>query len=173
VSTGGQLGNSYTAILRDLDAGIQQVVSDALLRAKTIEGFKQDIAITMLLWVYSQYPGVPTESIAQIFPGLSIEDHRTWRGYLAGYYKEVTDWLELQHLKKMPYADYLASDHWTRVRDAARDRAGYRCQVCNSSGDIHVHHRSYERRGEESDADLTVLCADCHKLFHDNSRVVR
>lgn len=77
----------------------------------------------------------------------------------------------LHELKTMPYVDYLRSDHWKRTRKDALERVNYRCQLCNKEGSLHVHHRTYERRGEERPEDLTVLCADCHKMFHDNRRL--
>lgn len=64
------------------------------------------------------------------------------------------------------YVDYLASPHWTVVRAIALYWAERRCQVCNDSRDIEVHHRTYERLGCERPADITVLCTTCHGLFH-------
>lgn len=64
------------------------------------------------------------------------------------------------------YLQYLQSDEWKARSDAAKARAGYRCQLCNSTAKIETHHRTYERLGHEDDADLIVLCDDCHKRFH-------
>jgi hypothetical protein len=48
---------------------------------------------------------------------------------------------------------------------------GHRCQVCNRGlGTLDVHHRTYERRGQELDEDLTVLCRACHGIFHEQRR---
>jgi hypothetical protein len=65
---------------------------------------------------------------------------------------------------------YLRSGHWQNVRTLALERAEHRCQVCNAAKHLDVHHRTYERLGEERDADLTVLCRKCHDLFHDSGR---
>jgi hypothetical protein len=70
-------------------------------------------------------------------------------------------------LRRMPYADYLRTDHWQFIRKAALRRAQYRCQVCYADGLLDVHHRTYENRGRESYADVTVLCRTCHSLFHE------
>lgn len=69
-------------------------------------------------------------------------------------------------LATMPYAEYLRTDHWNEVRSAARERANHRCQLCNRKGELHTHHRTYERRGSELPEDVIVLCKDCHSLFH-------
>lgn len=66
---------------------------------------------------------------------------------------------------------YLRSDHWRETRLGALERAEHRCQVCNSAKFLNVHHRTYERVGEERPADLTVLCRMCHKLFHERRKV--
>jgi hypothetical protein len=61
---------------------------------------------------------------------------------------------------------YLRSPHWRETRERALERAGHRCQVCNSEQRLDVHHRTYERIGAEEPGDLTVLCRRCHDLFH-------
>ena len=72
---------------------------------------------------------------------------------------------------QLPYSEYLKTEGWKVRRLKALDRAGHRCQVCNSAERPEVHHRTYERLGHERAADLVVLCRSCHKLFHDNSRL--
>jgi hypothetical protein len=70
-------------------------------------------------------------------------------------------------LKTMPYSEYLNTEVWDLTRRRALDYAGHKCQVCNRDDiTLNVHHRTYERRGEEYPQDLIVLCEDCHKLFH-------
>lgn len=74
--------------------------------------------------------------------------------------------LRIAILKVMPYRLYLVTEHWRATAKAAKERAGGKCQLCNSSRDIETHHRTYDRRGHEEEADLTVLCAECHGKFH-------
>ena len=76
-------------------------------------------------------------------------------------------------LRWMPYERYLKTFHWQETRASALDRAGNRCQVCNTTRGLHVHHRTYERRGAELPEDLIVLCRDCHSTFHKNGRLAR
>lgn len=72
----------------------------------------------------------------------------------------------VKRLREMPYQQYLQSAHWKQIRLQALDEAGHRCQLCNSPQQLNVHHRTYERRGEELLGDLTVLCRSCHSRFH-------
>lgn len=77
---------------------------------------------------------------------------------------------ERQHrddeLRTMPYKQYLLTSEWQERRKAALKRAGYSCQVCNRRRTLHVHHRTYERRGVELARDLIALCDECHALYH-------
>lgn len=72
----------------------------------------------------------------------------------------------VHELRTMPYLEYLQTPEWQERRKAALKRAGYSCQVCNRRRELHVHHRTYERRGEELARDLITLCDDCHALYH-------
>jgi hypothetical protein len=65
---------------------------------------------------------------------------------------------------------YLCSDHWRWKRRLALAAAEHRCQVCYGDKRLDVHHRTYERLGQERVSDLTVLCRECHDLFHGSGR---
>jgi 5-methylcytosine-specific restriction endonuclease McrA len=64
------------------------------------------------------------------------------------------------------YALYLESSRWAILRDEARERFDNRCAICYSEEEIEVHHRTYDRLGDEWVSDLVPLCADCHQKFH-------
>lgn len=82
-----------------------------------------------------------------------------------------------KELRNMPYEEYLKTPHWRGVRDAMIMLYGCRCQGhdCDMMGDsgyggaesmIHVHHLTYENRGNERYKDLTLLCDRCHRQAH-------
>lgn len=98
---------------------------------------------------------------------VSLEDIQT---LIDDYEQEGNDSYH-QRLRAMPYAEYLLTDHWQEQRQAALERANHRCQVCNATITLNVHHRTYERRGDELPEDLIVLCQGCHQLFHDNGKL--
>jgi hypothetical protein len=74
----------------------------------------------------------------------------------------------IAELRAMPYGEYLQTPEWRRVRDLALRRAGFRCELphCRSKVGLQVHHRDYDRIGEEVPEDLTVLCGVCHDGWH-------
>ncbi|MGI8406032.1 MAG: HNH endonuclease signature motif containing protein [Thermomicrobiales bacterium] len=81
--------------------------------------------------------------------------------------------LRIHELETMPYREYLLTPEWQARRQLHRQHAGERCQVCNSEQSLHVHHRTYANRGNERFSDLIVLCASCHKHFHETMGVPR
>ena len=67
------------------------------------------------------------------------------------------------------YNEYLKSSRWRNMRLAKFNEVGYRCEKCGCEGDamkIDVHHKTYERLGNERMSDLEVLCRYCHKVKH-------
>lgn len=73
----------------------------------------------------------------------------------------------LFQLRTMPYEEYLKTPEWAEKRKQALERDNYRCRTCNSAEHLHVHHRTYARRGNEDRGDLTTLCKSCHEHFHE------
>ena len=108
-----------------------------------------------------------------------FSERRVWRRLIPGLfygYVERLVCVEItlsQDLAAMPYDEYLKTDHWQKTSAAAKERAAHKCQVCNKYGNLHTHHRTYERRGKELPEDLIVLCATCHALFHENGKLAR
>jgi len=72
----------------------------------------------------------------------------------------------------MPYHEYIQTAEWRQKAELKKKSVNHCCQVCNSSDNLHVHHRTYENMGNERDNDLTVLCKDCHQLFHKHRTIV-
>jgi 5-methylcytosine-specific restriction endonuclease McrA len=77
-----------------------------------------------------------------------------------------------EELRTMDYREYLKTEEWAARRRIVLKRGEWRCQLCNSSRELHIHHRTYERRGNERLADLIVLCRVCHTLFHEHRKLV-
>lgn len=86
--------------------------------------------------------------------------------------KEV-EYIKTEPLEPKDYKRYIKSSAWRTKSNAAKKRAGYRCQFCNRHQrevTLHAHHRAYERLGREYQNDLTVFCEDCHNILEKHSR---
>lgn len=69
--------------------------------------------------------------------------------------------------------NYRDTVEWVEFRAEAIARADGRCQLCNSSENLQVHHRLYEENTPAAVSnviDLTVLCGRCHIYFHRGQR---
>lgn len=63
------------------------------------------------------------------------------------------------------YLDYLQSDRWAVVRNERLIKDNFRCAVCGSPEQLHVHHIFYPAEyGTETINDLITLCPICHGL---------
>jgi len=62
---------------------------------------------------------------------------------------------------------YFNSDAWKTLRRRIRKRDGNQCVLCGTSKkQLAVHHKTYERFGNEDEDDLVTLCKDCHTDVH-------
>jgi 5-methylcytosine-specific restriction endonuclease McrA len=69
--------------------------------------------------------------------------------------------------RSVDYYQYIQSPEWHERAEAAKQRAGFHCQLCNADDQttvLNVHHRTYERLGHEPEEDIIVLCRACHEL---------
>lgn len=70
------------------------------------------------------------------------------------------------------YNEYRRTEAWLERRQAAKARAGWRSQLCgDENAPLETHHNTYRRVGAELEGDLCVLCAPCHRAFHDRRRL--
>jgi restriction endonuclease Mrr len=82
--------------------------------------------------------------------------------------EEVSSAERLAQLRTMPTRKYLRTSEWRRTRAAALARANHCCSLDRThTGQLDVHHNTYERVGAELPADLVVLCHSCHELHHE------
>jgi len=74
-----------------------------------------------------------------------------------------------ERLREMPYQEFLGTIYWDIVRRYVLWKRKFICELCKSNGELNVHHKTYDHRGEEYLflEDLIVLCQPCHAKFHD------
>lgn len=66
----------------------------------------------------------------------------------------------------MTYSEYIQSVEWKRKRKWFLAFWNNRCSLCYEQGGLDVHHRTYERLGNELLSDCVVLCKSCHERHH-------
>lgn len=83
-------------------------------------------------------------------------------------FNAVGQFLELVRGQRLTvnYEAYIQSPQWRAKADACKERDGWQCRLCENTHDLHAHHRTYKRLGNERPEDLTTLCGRCHALFH-------
>lgn len=71
------------------------------------------------------------------------------------------------------YDLYLVSDKWKAIRKNAIESSNRKCINCGSKIYLQVHHKTYDRLGNEDLNDLAVLCKECHVLAHTRGAKVK
>jgi hypothetical protein len=65
------------------------------------------------------------------------------------------------------YEDYIKSPEWAEKRKIVMQMWCNRCALCNiGATPLDLHHRTYDRVGNELVTDLVPLCRNCHAKFH-------
>jgi hypothetical protein len=70
------------------------------------------------------------------------------------------------------YNDHLNSEEWRELKREIIDERGAECERCGEEGVLYLHHKTYERLGEELPSDLELLCGDCHKIADEERAIV-
>ena len=79
------------------------------------------------------------------------------------------DWLRSKRFGGFPtYQEYLNSEHWQEVRKKALEHYRHACVLDRQhTAGLNVHHNNYDNLGNETMADVIVLCRDCHAKYHE------
>jgi hypothetical protein len=67
---------------------------------------------------------------------------------------------------KKRYLKYLDSKEWATIKIEMKLYKGNKCEICNSSKNLHVHHKNYKNLFKEEYSDLMLVCEVCHKKIH-------
>lgn len=122
---------------------------------------------------YATGTGVKGDVITLTFFGECGSEFELNYGSHKGY---TFVWKDVIKSCRVNYHAYIQSNEWKEKATAAKERAGWRCQVCNRSASeitLDAHHRTYENLGHEEPDDITVLCRNCHELFETHKRKER
>lgn len=73
---------------------------------------------------------------------------------------------QLARLGFATYDDFLSSPLWAATKwRYQHDKQRPQACICGAT-DVQLHHRTYERLGEERTTDLYPLCPTCHQILH-------
>lgn len=70
---------------------------------------------------------------------------------------------------KMHYDEFLQDPRWKAFRQFVFSVRGRKCERCQSSGNLQVHHIKYKEGllpWEYTCNDVMVLCRGCHEKIH-------
>lgn len=69
-------------------------------------------------------------------------------------------------MDKEIYRAYLRTPQWQAIRIEVIGVRGGKCERCDSTHRLQVHHKTYKNLGNESLSELELLCSVCHKAHH-------
>jgi len=73
--------------------------------------------------------------------------------------------------RRKEYEAYLNSPKWINFRNKIKFARGNKCELCpKTGGNLHGHHLTYERFGNELESDIQILCKKCHFEIHDKEK---
>jgi 5-methylcytosine-specific restriction endonuclease McrA len=64
------------------------------------------------------------------------------------------------------YEKYIHSTQWKLMREWLFHFRGKKCEQCNKTNNLNVHHLTYDHLYHEKPTDLIILCRECHKKAH-------
>ncbi|SFE68105.1 virus viroplasmin [Paenibacillus algorifonticola] len=65
------------------------------------------------------------------------------------------------------YNAYLKTEHWEKIKTFYFVFNSKSCRLCRSKRILNLHHKTYERIGNEKIRDLVCLCQQCHHKLHE------
>lgn len=107
--------------------------------------------------------------------GIYLNPVRTWKVGVPNWKKikdlktfEYDKFTLAQFIKSMDYKEFLQTPYWKAIAERVKYKAKNKCQLCNGTEDLNVHHRSYENHGDELNhmEDLICICQSCHQKHH-------
>lgn len=146
------------------------------VKAMTKDGVKDDWVVADDWELGQDGDWVKPSELAWLEDGPIVPELKLGGGIAVRALNRIADALfhdRSRELATMPYREYLQTPEWQARRLRALERAGHRCQVCNDGKQLNVHHRTYERRGNERDEDLFTLCRGCHSIFHREGKLAK
>lgn len=68
---------------------------------------------------------------------------------------------------RVDHATYMKSPEWAALRRRYYSKYPAKCFCCSTTKNLNLHHKTYNRLGNERLSDLVPLCEPCHKAVHE------
>ena len=112
-----------------------------------------------------------TDLFIQLFlnKNKELRDDRTLNKRFYRMLRANVDWGEVRKfILDLDYKDFLQTPYWRIISDKVKQKAKYRCMICNSNKNLSTHHRCYTHHGDEIHhlEDLICICQECHNKHH-------
>lgn len=142
----------------------------ALVRFSLFEEFELD-PITGSCKTATVYPfEANRQRIDQVMNEASSRFYRELFAIGSEWSKHRPQLIISHHDYRQRYHQYLQSSEWKKKADVVRQKYCNTCQECgkrsSASRALDVHHKTYQRIGEEPLEDLVALCRACHDALH-------
>lgn len=112
----------------------------------------------------------------QHYIDIYLDPNNSWKEGIKPYQKRkdlqdtCVDWGKIKdYICEMDYHDFLQTPYWKGIAENVKRFHDYRCQLCDGTEGLSVHHKNYDIHGDEIHhmKDLVCLCKDCHEKFHE------
>lgn len=75
---------------------------------------------------------------------------------------------------KEHYYEFLETPYWQIIARYKKLLCDAKCEICGSTQELNIHHKSYEIHGQEHlmeniENNLMCLCSECHRTMHEVS----
>lgn len=150
------------------------------------------LIIVLILWAISSYlyrtskfkPDIKSniksleEELAYkkslLLPGVKIEQPKVVKSKPKPKFKfnytdstpEIDPKRQLMFISNADKLEYMQSEQWKQLKLERLKIAQNKCESCDSTHNLHLHHITYERLTQEHIEDLAVVCEQCHTYIH-------
>jgi hypothetical protein len=74
---------------------------------------------------------------------------------------------EKERRKSNKYKENPRKNEWSIIREYVLERDDYKCKICESDINLHVHHKKFLcLGGSNEEYNLETLCSKCHHIKH-------
>ena len=93
---------------------------------------------------------------------VALEDSDGYIEYIASIHSNM-------YMSAEDKITYLASTKWKQLKSLRALLANSKCEYCDATNNLELHHITYAHLGNENIKDVVLLCSVCHNTLHNNA----